>query len=55
MPFTSKAQMGYMYANHPEIAKRWQSEAPVKASELPERKTATKGTKSLLAGKAKGK
>ncbi len=51
MPFKSQAQMGYMFANHPSIAKRWQAEAPVQAKDLPERKTATKGTKSLLAGK----
>jgi hypothetical protein len=24
MPFRSQAQRGYMYANHPEIAKRWE-------------------------------
>lgn len=23
MPFKSKAQMGYMFAKHPKIAKRW--------------------------------
>jgi hypothetical protein len=51
MPFSSKAQMGYMFANHPDIAKRWQKEAPVDYGKLPERKTASKGTKKLLSGK----
>lgn len=26
MPFKSRAQMRYLYAKHPEIAKRWQKE-----------------------------
>lgn len=26
MPFKSSAQQRFMYANHPEIAKRWQAE-----------------------------
>lgn len=51
MPFKSKAQAGYLWARHPDIARRWQSEAPVDVKQLPERKTATKGTKSLLSGK----
>jgi len=25
-PFRSKAQMAYLYANHPDIAKRWSKE-----------------------------
>ncbi len=54
MPMVSQAQNGYMWANHPEIARRWSKEAPVDVKSLPERKTATKGTKSLLSGK-KGK
>lgn len=53
MPFSSKAQMGYMFANHPSIAKRWQAEAPVDYKALPEKKTATKTTKNLLSGKGK--
>lgn len=28
MPFASKAQMRFMYANHPEIARRWRKEYP---------------------------
>jgi hypothetical protein len=27
MPFSSEKQMRYMYAKHPEIAKRWSAEA----------------------------
>lgn len=26
MPFESKAQQGYMFVHHPEIAKRWAKE-----------------------------
>lgn len=26
MPFASQAQRGFMYAKHPEIAKRWEKE-----------------------------
>ena len=28
MPFRSKAQMKFLYAKHPEIAKRWAKETP---------------------------
>lgn len=36
MPFKSQAQRRYMYARHPEIAKRWRNESgPQKG--LPER------------------
>ena len=28
MPFQSKAQKGWMFANHPEMAKRWAAETP---------------------------
>jgi hypothetical protein len=28
MPFKSKAQMRWMFANHPEMAKRWAHETP---------------------------
>ena len=27
-PFRSKSQMAYLYANHPDIAKRWSKEFP---------------------------
>lgn len=36
MPFKSKAQRGYMWANHPRIAKRWAHETP-KGRKLPAR------------------
>lgn len=28
MPFESEAQKGWMYANHPAMAARWQKETP---------------------------
>jgi hypothetical protein len=28
MPFKSKAQKGWMYANEPEMAERWEKETP---------------------------
>ena len=34
MPFKSRAQRGWMYANHPEMAKRWEKETP-KGKRLP--------------------
>jgi len=37
MPFQSQAQRKYMYANHPEIAKEFESATP-KDRKLPERK-----------------
>jgi len=36
MPFKSKAQKGWMYANKPGMAKRWQKETP-KGKKLPKR------------------
>lgn len=35
MPFKSQAQRAFMYANHPEIAKRWSAEYP-NQGKLPE-------------------
>lgn len=55
MPFQSQAQRGYMYANHPEIAKRFEAETP-KGKKLPARKT--KNKKSMghaIAGGAAGR
>jgi len=37
MPFESEAQRRYMYAKHPEIAKRWEKHTP-KGKDLPEKK-----------------
>jgi len=34
MPFKSQAQRGYMYANHPEIAKEFEAATP-KGEKLP--------------------
>lgn len=36
MPFKSKAQRGWMYANHPDMAKRWQADTP-KGKKLPQK------------------
>jgi len=37
MPFKSKAQRKWMYANDPEMAKQWEKETP-KSKKLPKRK-----------------
>jgi len=37
MPFKSKAQMRWMFANHPKMAKRWAEETPNEKA-LPEKK-----------------
>lgn len=34
MPFVSKAQKGYLYANHPEVAKEFAANTP-KGANLP--------------------
>jgi hypothetical protein len=46
MPFVSKAQKGWMYSNHPEMAKEWQEKTP-KDKKLPAKikKKPTKGKK----------
>lgn len=36
MPFKSQAQRKMMYAQHPEMAKRWEEETP-KGKKLPEK------------------
>jgi hypothetical protein len=36
MPFKSKAQRGWMHANKPEMAKRWEKETP-KGKPLPKK------------------
>ena len=35
MPFKSQVQRGYLYAMHPDIAKRWERETP--KGKLPKR------------------
>ena len=37
MPFKSEAQRKWMYANHPDMAKEWESHTP-KGEKLPKRK-----------------
>lgn len=37
MPFRSKAQMRFMYAKHPKIAKKWTKEYGANAKGLPEK------------------
>lgn len=37
MPFQSQAQRKWMYANHPEMAERWEKETP-KKKPLPKKK-----------------
>lgn len=37
MPFKSKSQMRFMYAQHPKIAARWEKETK-NEKELPEKK-----------------
>lgn len=37
MPFKSKSQMRWMYATHPEMAKRWEKETK-NEKRLPEKK-----------------
>lgn len=44
MPFKSKAQRRFLYANHPEIAKRWSAEYPDQGK-LPEH--AKKGKRKM--------
>jgi len=41
MPFKSKAQMRWMFANHPKMAKRWAEETPNEKA-LPEKKAVAK-------------
>jgi hypothetical protein len=48
MPFESQAQRRYMYSQHPEIAKEFESATP-KGAKLPERK----GKKPTLHQKVK--
>ncbi len=42
MPYKSKAQQRFMHAQHPEIAKRWDSETS-NFKKLPEKKKFSKG------------
>lgn len=42
MPFQSKSQRRWMYANKPSMAERWEDETPKNAN-LPEKKKKKKG------------
>ena len=44
MPFQSKAQRKWMYANKPKMASKWQKETP--KNNLPERKKTNSKPKS---------
>lgn len=52
MPFVSKAQQRWMFANHPRMAKRWAEHTPDIKS-LPERVSKSRGAKGKSCG-AKG-
>lgn len=44
MPFKSQAQRGWMYANHPKMAKEWEVETPdEKLSQKKKKKKERKG------------
>ncbi len=48
MPFQSQAQKGWMYANKPAMARRWQADTP-KGTKLPEKvHHSGKGTRARL-------
>lgn len=47
MPFESKAQMHYMFANHPQIAKEFAAKTK-NMKDLPEKKFQGKGTRARL-------
>lgn len=42
MPIKSKAQWGFLFAKHPEMARRWAHETPTSYKKLPEKKTESK-------------
>lgn len=54
MPFKSQAQRGFMFAKHPEIAKRFAAETP-KGAKLPYHVKGGGGPLSKMFGKGKGK
>jgi hypothetical protein len=47
MPFLSKAQKKWMFANEPEVAKRWAEETPPN-KKLPEHVTKKKTRESII-------
>ncbi len=51
MPFVSKAQRGYLYANHPDVAKEFAKHTSKRQEkELPEHKKGKKRKKHLSDG-----
>lgn len=54
MPFQSQAQRGYLYANHPEVAKEFEAHTP-KGKKLPAHKGDHPAMKGLKAAKPKSK
>lgn len=51
MPFQSKAQMAFMFANHPDIAKRWEGEYHQTGKGLPQHKRKKRKTALTHDGK----
>jgi len=47
MPFKSKAQMRWMFANHPEMAKRWAEHTP-DIKNLPEHSSSSSSSTSTI-------
>jgi hypothetical protein len=52
MPFVSQAQRGWMHANHPEMAARWDKETP-RGKKLPKHVKKRKAKRKLKRGVAK--
>lgn len=46
MPFKSKSQMRFMYAKHPDIAKRWEDKYGISKT-MPEKVSLSKRAKNL--------
>lgn len=55
MPFKSTSQQGFMFAKHPEIAKRWAAETPNMTSLPAHVKAPNPRRAALLAKMTKGK
>jgi hypothetical protein len=52
MPFKSKAQRGYLYAKHPEVAKEFQAATP-KGAKLPQHVSKKSAYLKVHGGKTK--
>ena len=54
MPFKSQAQRGYLYANKPSVAKKFQKDTPTKGKALPPKVAKpTKGKNSKMNRRSK--